>query len=387
MLRCGLTDSCERNAQIKTYDGVHFHYEPWDMDIAFGNKNTGGIAFNPPVNRDTKIPGSVSTYAFSGSSADNNGNVVTSNWLFDALEAWPHWMNVIVPKVAQALYLAGLNYDNMTKMFDEEYADKWCEIIYNESGYFKYIEAITGEPKLEWLQGARIGHRHWWISTSMDYYDAKWSVGDFRTHNIYIAANHTQNAGNGDIITITPTSPTYVALIQNDTPVSLSGVQNPQYTDKYNPAEFDISGLTLKYKVPFFVRGASYIEKIDLSCIASELDIVRFGSAYSDVLGAPLKEVNLGCPVVSINNSQYTGVVNAFDLNLSILSDDGKNSFEHLETLNLRGQKERLFSMYNIRQNNLSQLKNVYAMGGQYSSFYSSASGNNFQNIELPGIT
>jgi hypothetical protein len=111
VLRFGLVDSLERNAQIKTYDGVHFHYEPWDMDIALGNKNDGGIAYNPPIDRDTKL--STSTYAISGKSADDNGNIVTSNWLWDALENWSNWANVIVPKVANALYEAGLTYDNI----------------------------------------------------------------------------------------------------------------------------------------------------------------------------------------------------------------------------------------------------------------------------------
>lgn len=131
VLRFGLVDSLERNAQLKTYDGVHWHYEPWDMDIALGNKNDGGIAFTPPIDRNTKLPGSVTTYAISGRSADGQGNVVTSNWLFDALEAWDEWMNVVVPKVADALFVAGLTYDNISSMFDDEYAAKWCEIMYN----------------------------------------------------------------------------------------------------------------------------------------------------------------------------------------------------------------------------------------------------------------
>jgi len=94
MLRYGLVDSCERNAQIKTYDGVHFHYETWDMDIALGNQNTGGIAFNPPIDRNSTLSTDNSVYAFSGKSP------TTSNWLFDALEAWPYWRDVVVPKVA-----------------------------------------------------------------------------------------------------------------------------------------------------------------------------------------------------------------------------------------------------------------------------------------------
>jgi hypothetical protein len=66
-LRFGLVDSVERNAQLKTYDGQHWHYEPWDMDIALGCANNGVISYDPPLTRDTLAGGS--TYAFSGRTA------------------------------------------------------------------------------------------------------------------------------------------------------------------------------------------------------------------------------------------------------------------------------------------------------------------------------
>lgn len=107
------------------------------MDIALGNRNTGGIAFEPPMDRDTRNPGAnglpdMTSWAFSGRSTS------TSNWLWDALEAWPAWQ-AIVKKVADALYRAGLTYNKCIEMFDDNYASKWAETIYNESGYFKYV--------------------------------------------------------------------------------------------------------------------------------------------------------------------------------------------------------------------------------------------------------
>jgi hypothetical protein len=213
-MRFGLVDSLERNAQLKTYDGVHWHYEPWDMDIALGNKNDGGIAYNPPIDRNTKLPGSVTTYAFSGRSANDQGQVVTSNWLWDALEAWPYWANTVVPKVADALYNAGLSYDNVSKMFDEDYAAKWCEIMYNASGYFKYVESGKGDPTwLSWLQGSRMTHRHWWLSNSMDYYDAKWFCGDYKNHYIYLRANVTE--GSDIDVIITPNKGAYMSVMKD----------------------------------------------------------------------------------------------------------------------------------------------------------------------------
>ena len=164
-LRFGLIDSVERNAQLKTYDGQHWHYEPWDMDIALGCANNGVITYEPPLTRDTKRADGV-TYAFSGRTSSQ------SNTLWDCLENWSYWADQLVPEVAQALYDAGLTYENASKMFDENYVNKWAETLYNDSGHFKYIDAASDPKWMQYLNGARTSHRHWWLSKSMNYYDA-----------------------------------------------------------------------------------------------------------------------------------------------------------------------------------------------------------------------
>jgi hypothetical protein len=209
-LRFGLVDSVERNAQLKTYDGQHWHYEPWDMDIALGNTNQGMLVFTPPMTRNTLIPGT-SNYAFSGRTVGG-----TSNVLWDCLEAWDKWSDEIVPKVAKALYKGGLSYTAASKIFDSDYVEKWSETIYNESGYYKYI-LNGGSSWLAWLQGARTSHRHWWLSTSMNYYDAKWSCGEFEQHRIpFFADKSSKDASDPnvvhDVITIKPTSNTFFKL-------------------------------------------------------------------------------------------------------------------------------------------------------------------------------
>jgi hypothetical protein len=181
-------------------------------------------------------------------------------------------------------------------MFDEEYANKWCEILYNESGFFKYVQSRMNDNSwLDWLQGARTSHRHWWLSTSMDYYDAKWGVGDFRNHFIYIAANHDGIPGESgiDLINIVPSNSTYFSLYAPDNNKTLIG---PIYANKNNPATIDITNLTLSNKVPRYIYGALFMEELDLSCLASRLNILRLGSAYSKVLGAPMKVLNIGTP-------------------------------------------------------------------------------------------
>lgn len=370
-LRFGLVDSVERNAQLKTYDGQHWHYEPWDMDIALGNKNDGGIAYDPPIDRNTKLPGSVTTYAFSGRSADNNGNIVTSNWLWDALEAWPQWTNNIVPKVADALYAAGLTYDNIVKMFDEDYAAKWCEIMYNESGYFKYIKSGNGDPTwLNWLQGSRMTHRHWWLSNSMDYYDAKWFCGDYKNHYIYIRANVTE--GSDQNVTIIPTKNSYMSVTKDGI------LQTTRSVSKADPFVYSMSGGS-NTKNPILIYGANFMEEIDLSEIALGLDGVTLDGVYSDAFGSPLKKINVGT-ILTPTNEGYSTTVGTLGCQIQ----GSPNVFGNVTSLNIRGQRNQTSLSSNVYGYDMTELSEVLAMGSGLTDFYSSQSGNKFTKIEIP---
>ena len=393
VLRFGLVDSLERNAQLKTYDGVHWHYEPWDMDIALGNKNDGGIAFNPPIDRNTKL--NVETYAISGKVNDSNNQLVRSNWLWDALEAWDEWQ-VMVKDVADALYNAGLTYDNVTEMFDDEYANKWCEIMYNKSGHYKYVESANGDPAwLSWLQGARMSHRHWWLSTSMDYYDAKWFCGDYKNHSIYLAANVAADPNKR--IVITPNGNTYMTITKNNDP-DVAGNDSEVVQDTVpvsptgDPGPFIHtmeSGASTKE--PIHVYGANFMEEIDLSDIAGGIDAIDVAKTYSKVLGAPLRVLNVGTNLTEVSTETYTTNLSQSTCRIAAVGDNGENAFENLETLNIRGHQhlgnvEQFTFGINqfIRDLNMSQLKNFYAMGSTLTNFYSSDSGNSFEDVELP---
>lgn len=376
VMRFGLVDSLERNAQLKTYDGVHWHYEPWDMDIALGNKNDGGIAFNPPIDRNTKLPGSQGTYAISGRNANENGVIVTSNWLFDALEAWDEWINVIVPKVADALYSAGLDYDNVVSMLDDNYAAKWCEIMYNASGYFKYIESGNGDPTwLSWLQGARTTHRHWWLSNSMDYYDAKWFCGDYKNHYIYLRANIS--AGSDASVVITPNKQTYMSATKDGV------LQTTQKVDNTHPFEYSMSAGSAT-KNPILFYGANFMEEIDLSQIAHGLDGITLDGVYSDVLGSPLKTINVGVAITANEDQNVDADYTCTLASLGCQIQGNARVFQNLQNLNIRGQINQTSLAGLVYNNNATELQEVRAMGSGLVDFYSSQSGNNFTNIELP---
>lgn len=372
-LRFGLVDSVERNAQLKTYDGQHWHYEPWDMDIALGNTNQGMLVFMPPMNRDSLIPGT-QIYAYSGRSAS------TSNVLWDCLEAWEYWSDTIVPKVANALYKAGLSYTAVSKLFDDEYVNKWSETIYNDSGYFKYIEN-GGSEWLAWLQGARTSHRHWWLSTSMNYYDAKWSCGEFNEHRIALFADKAKSATGTDLVTIKPTSDTFFKFTQNDGTAVIDTIQ----CSRLHPAVFDVSDKIFSAKDPAHIYGSTFVEEIDVSCLAKSLNSINLSSCYDNVLGAPVKVVNVGIPYISETATHREGYTSGTKFSL-IGSSGGKDALENMVTLNVTGQSNingGLSGLIDGRKN----IQNIYALGTDITAFANNPEGNKFVNVELPSAT
>ena len=376
-MRLGMVDSIERNNQFKTYDGQHWHCEPWDIDIAIGNKNTGGNAFDPPMTRDTRLPGDSTTWAFSGRSA------TTSNVLWDCLEAWDYWSNTLVPKVAQALYEAGLSYDNITKMFDQQYAEKWSELMYNESGYFKYIKS-GGKDWLEWLQGARTSHRHWWVSSSMNYYDAKWSCGSFNAHRVYLGVDKIKHPVGTDLVTIKPSADTFFKFTRGDGTVSL-GIKE---ASRERPAVFDVSQETFSVKDPTHIYGATFIEELDVSCFADKISALDVTAAYDETLGAPIKVLDVGTKFTEESETVRKGTVSGTQLRLTdVNANTGNAALENLKELNVRGQYAMLTADAILSASDRKNVSILKAMGTGITAFESAASGNKFDLLELPGIT
>ena len=91
---------------------------------------------------------------------------------------------------------------------------------------------------LGWLQGARMSHRHWWLSTSMDYYDAKWFCGDYKNHAVYLAANIT--ADPNKLITITPNSSTFMTVTVNNQESSQEEVDTTRSVTPQNPLVYSM---------------------------------------------------------------------------------------------------------------------------------------------------
>lgn len=401
-LRFGLVDSTERNLQYKTYDGIHWHFEPWDMDIALGNRNTGGIAFDPPIDRNTTFKGDSNSFAFSGR-VKQNGLLTRSNWLWDALENWDYWIKTVVPKVSDALYRSGsgLSYENVNKMFDDNYQDQWCETVYNESCNYKYIIARNGNNKyLNWLQGARTTHRHWWLSKSMNYYDAKWNCGEYKKHDIYVQAGHNNPAGdptygipadpNWDgsqqYIIIKPSSETFIAAEQQNQPIA--GYVSGPYTPN-NPARINITSMSFQDKVETHFFGATFFEEIDFSELARNAQTFKIDNCWDNTLGAPIKVLTIGCKISRTATGEQKGYISQGAEIIHIKSDDNgvqHSVLENLVKFNVEGLQGYTDASI-IRTWNLKELTHFYGRGSGLTKFYSSSDGNNFKELILPALT
>ena len=88
--------------------------------------------------------------------------------------------------VDNAMYMAGLSYNNVIKMFNEQQADKWCERIYNQDAQYTYIIPFTvnGVNNLFMLQGNRSMHRKWWLSKRFDLMDSKFVSGEYKSKSV-----------------------------------------------------------------------------------------------------------------------------------------------------------------------------------------------------------
>lgn len=349
----GLVDSVNRNAQWKTCDGVHWWIEPWDMDIALGRKNDGGIAYDPPIDRQTpSATGDVG--AFSG----------RDSVLWNHLEAWSDWINTTVPAVVQALYEAGMTYDNMVDMLDNDYTLKWPEYIYNKSGEYKYIySGVLSEyvkpDYLAFLQGASVMQRHWWLSQSMDYWFSKFGRGAFRANYIKVDTN-IPASGQGVNVIISPATKAFFAYYfqEGGSPT----FTEPGY-DEHGLVDvvFNITE-SFSTKKPFYICGLTNMEELDISAL---------GSGFNGINLNQISEIHSIKVGATISNGR-----------LSFINGEAATFYEFARATNI--QKVDITGQIHLT---------VFAIPVTLTHFYAAASnfitgvyakGNNFQELYLP---
>ena len=283
LMRFGGVDQTVKNAMFTTEDGTHWYYINYDNDTVLGLDNTGALAFDYRIDRQSLVEGTTN-HAYAG----------YSSVLWNNLEADDEFMG-IVKKVDQALFDAGLTYDNCIAVFNELQSGKWSERLHNLDYINKYIDTLLDEGKdhTSKLQGARRTHRQWWMAGRFALWDALNVTGQYKKSSVDFLFNG--NSGEypveGDEIRIKSASNGQVFGYAYDTNVRYAGVivnKGETYVFKLNSED------------PYYIGAwqhvfnAPYLKSIDLSALTRHFNSITFANVNSTAMDSQIEEVILG---------------------------------------------------------------------------------------------
>lgn len=345
LMRFGAVDQPVKNAFLTSEDGEKFFFINYDNDTINGLINTGRLALDPTVNRDTI--GSDGEYVYAGH------NSVLWNKLTNDAEFME-----IVSIVDNALYSAGLRYDEVIAMFNDQQADKWVERVYNQDAEYKYLLPYVNQAtnNLFMLQGSRSSHRSWWLSKRFSLYDSIFLSGAYRDRNISFKCLNDTLPGQRFTITAA-TGMNYGYGVNNgvrETGIEL--VKNETYT--FTTTDTLNLGDVVK------VFAAANILEFNLSQMANRLAVLDCSASSDPSLGSRMKRLVLG-GVGKVNTE--LSAISGINV-LSSLQELNVEDYQNITTLNLTSQKD---------------LRKVYAIGSGVASI-DFAAGAPVEYLELP---
>jgi len=345
LMRFGAVDQPVKNAFLTSEDGAHFFFINYDNDTINGLINTGRLVLDPTINRDTI--GSDGEYVYAGH----------NSVLWNRCEADTEFMD-IVSIVDNALYSAGLRYDEVIAMFNDEQADKWVERVYNQDAEYKYLLPYVNQAtnNLFMLQGARSSHRSWWLSKRFSLYDSLFVSGNYKDRNIsFKCLNDTQP---GKQFTITAgTAMNYGYGVNN-------GIRETGVALEVNGTHTFTTTDTLNLGDVVKVFASANLSGFDLSAMADRLAVLDCSAASDPSLGSKLKKLVLGGD--SLTNTELS-TISGINV-LTALQEINVEGYQNLSSLDLTAQKD---------------LRKVYAHGSNVASI-DFAAGAPVEYLELP---
>lgn len=318
LMRFGAVDQTVKNGFLTSEDGQKFFFINYDNDTINGLINTGELRLDPTINRQTI--GSDGEYVYAGHNSK----------LWNRCEADTEFMD-IVSVVDNALYSAGLRYDEIMRVFNDEQCDKWVERIYNQDAEYKYLLPYVNSAtnNLFMLQGSRSSHRAWWLSKRFALYDSLLVSGAYRDRNVsFKCLNDTQP---GQQFTITAGSKMNFGyginngIRETGVELNVGGKHTFTTTDTLNLGDV----------VKIF--GASDLSELDLSQIAPRLAVLDCSAASDNVLGSKMKKLILG-GISGVRNTELSSISGINKL--TSLQEVNIMGYEGITTLDLTTQKD-----------------------------------------------
>lgn len=345
LMRHAAADQFVKNAMFTSEDGIHFYYILYDNDTINGLINSGYLRIKPTDGRQTVDD--TGSYVFAGHDSR----------LWNLLEADEEFMNIL-SGVDNALYTAGISYDNTIRIFDKEQADKWVEKVYNQDAQYKYIGPYVekGINNLFMLQGKRDLHRKWWLAKRFSIFDAKYVSGSYKSQAIEIKCLNGTEVGQK--FTIKAGYPLDYGYGINNIPRSFGITLDIGETHEFTTQE------VINIGDPLRIYGAPNISELDLSKMSDRLAVVTIANVFADNLGTKLTKLVLGNP----NNPNY-----------EISEISGLKQAIALEELDIQGMSK----MVSIDLSNHQYFKRLKAFGSNLSSV-TFAKGAPVERVELP---
>lgn len=163
-----MVDRRAKNMFLTTFDGIHWICIFYDNDTVCGLNNEGVAAFDYTVEYHDQI----------GNKDVWNGAEST---LWNNIEQ--AYSKEIAAMYAEMRSKKLLTYEECIRFFDTEQGDAWCEAVYNEDSWYKYVRPLLDEGNGSYLyaaQGSRKMHRRWWLYNRFKYMDSKYIAGDYK---------------------------------------------------------------------------------------------------------------------------------------------------------------------------------------------------------------
>ena len=275
-----MVDSRAKNAFPTKYGTDKICWLPYDMDTAIGINNEGALVFGYWLEDTDHI-----------SSDDGAADVYNGQqsvlWI-NLREAFGDKIMAMYQKLRSD---GVLSYDIVENAF-EKHQEKWCEAIWNEDAYFKYLQPFIEANKdyLPMLQGSKSEQRKWWLYNRFRYIDSKYNAGDALSDFI------TLRGYAKDDITIEPYADIYATIKYGSYLEQTRALRGSTYT-----LECPLSNVN---DTEIYIYSASQIKSIgDISglkvgladfSMATKLTSLKIGDVSSDYSNPNLTELTVG---------------------------------------------------------------------------------------------
>ena len=245
-------DQRAKNILWRTWDGLKWWATYYDGDTAQSIRNDAFMAYLYNITRDTL-------------------DAEASKWAFEGHDSWL-WCLVLANfedelRAAASALRAKLTDARQLEMFNGEQMGNWCERLYNESGWFKYVQPLlegvveNGQVKkynyLYGLTGNRESHRTAFLTQRGALLDARYGTTTYQSDRITFYAS--RKAGDAANTVRIKSGDLYYYGYRTNNGDFLDG---PTMADKGETASLTFEG-TLALNDPLNLCGASRITELD----------------------------------------------------------------------------------------------------------------------------